>query len=408
MNLNLKFVFSVLLFLGLVVPNSKSQTVQSDADKLNLSDLGRKIENSVSFNTTYSNYEKIRDTIGQKISVTATALIINGETLEPEEISTRGQSSLHYRRKSYSFSLKSQASFRHGERTELFKKFYLLSLSMDRNYCTNRLAFEMMETAKLFHLFYSFCDLRINDKSEGIYMVVERPEDWAMKMKNSPLLIRRGYNTTIDKIMTAEKTKRDITKKYKGYFRQIYGSLNKYDGEELYKTLSNWLDMDVYMKWLAFNFFVRNGDYTDEVYFFVDPATDKFSIIPWDYDDLFSQAPHEGNVESRKVLGDRLFFSTEDPLDKKIVTDQFLYKKYLIQFEELMNQLSTDVLKRAFENIYAELYPYYSDNEIISNSRYDRYKNDNLIKLKSDMLTLYDQLIIYRDYYLKYLGSQNK
>jgi spore coat protein H len=162
------------------------------------------------------------------------------------------------------------------------------------------------------------------------------------------------------------------------------------------------------MKWLAFNFFVRNGDYTDEVYFFVDPATDKFSIIPWDYDDLFSQAPHEGNVESRKVLGDRLFFSTEDPLDKKIVTDQFLYKKYLIQFEELMNQLSTDVLKRAFENIYAELYPYYSDNEIISNSRYDRYKNDNLIKLKSDMLTLYDQLIIYRDYYLKYLGSQNK
>jgi len=408
MNINLKFVFSLLLFSLLVILNSKSQPGQSNNDKLNLTDLGRKIENSISFNTSYSNYEKIKDTIGKKISVKATSLIINGNALEPEEINTRGQSSLYYRRKSFSFSLKSEAPFRHGERTESFKKFYLLSLSMDKNYCSNRLAFEMMEASKLFHLFYSFCNLRINGKSEGICMVVERPEDWAMKMKNSPLLIRRGYNTTIDKIITDEKTVGGKAKRDRDDFREIYRSLNKYEGEEIYKTLSNRLDMDVYMKWLAFNFFVRNGDYTDEVYFFVDPAIDKFSIIPWDYDDLFSMAPHEGIVESRKVLGEKLFYSAEDPLDKKIVTDPYLYQKYLIQFEELMNQLSVDVLKRAFENTYAELYPYYSDNEIISNSRYDRYKNADLIKLKSDLLSLYEQLLVYRDYYLKHIGGENK
>lgn len=408
MNINLKFVFSLLLFSLLVILNSKSQPGQSNNDKLNLTDLGRKIENSISFNTSYSNYEKIKDTIGKKISVKATSLIINGNALEPEEINTRGQSSLYYRRKSFSFSLKSEAPFRHGERTESFKKFYLLSLSMDKNYCSNRLAFEMMEASRLFHLFYSFCDLRINGKSEGICMVVEHPEDWAMKMKNSPLLIRRGYNTTIDKIITDEKTVGGKAKRDRDDFREIYRSLNKYEGEEIYKTLSNRLDMDVYMKWLAFNFFVRNGDYTDEVYFFVDPAIDKFSIIPWDYDDLFSLAPHEGIVESRKVLGEKLFYSAEDPLDKKIVTDPYLYQKYLIQFEELMNQLSVDVLKRAFENTYAELYPYYSDNEIISNSRYDRYKNADLIKLKSDLLSLYEQLLVYRDYYLKHIGGENK
>jgi spore coat protein H len=407
MNLNLKFVFSVLLFSPLVISNSNSQPVQSNDDKLNLTDLGRKIENSISFNITNSNYENIKATTGQKISVKATALIINGDTLDPEEINTRGQSTLYFRRKSYSFSLKSEASFRHGERTESFKKFFVLSLSMDKNYSSNRLAFEMMESSQFFDLFYSFCELRINGQSEGICMVIERPEDWAMKKKDSPLLIRRGYNNNIDKIKTGKKTDRDEDKKYKSYFRQIYRSLNKYEGEELYKTLSNWLDMDVYMKWLAFNFFVRNGDYTDEVYFFVDPGTNKFSIIPWDYDDLFSAAPHEGNVESRKLLGDKLFFSTEDLLDKKIVTDPYLYKIYLIQFGELMNQLSTDVLKRVFENTYAELYPYYSNNEIISKSRYDLYKDANLINLKSDMLSLYLHLIIYRDIYLKYLGSKN-
>ena len=408
MNLNLKFVFSVLLFSLLGISNSNSQPVQSIDDELNLTDLGRKIENSVSFNTTNSNYKNIKDTTGQKISVKATTLIINGDTLDPEEINTRGQSTLYFRRKSYSFSLKSEASFRHGERTESLKKFFVLSLSMDKNYCSNRLAFEMMEASQFFDLFYSFCELRINGQSEGICMVIERPEDWAMKKKDSPLLIRRGYNNTIDKIKTGKKTERGEAKKYRSYFRQIYRSLNKYEGEELYKTLSNWLDMDVYMKWLAFNFFVRNGDYTDEVYFFVDPGTMKFSIIPWDYDDLFSATPHEGNVESRKLLGDKLFFSTEDLLDKKIVTDPYLYKIYLIQFGELMNQLSTDVLKRVFENTYADLYPYYSNNEIISKSGYDLYKDANLINLKSDMSTLYEQLIIYRNIYLKYLGSKNK
>jgi spore coat protein H len=389
--------------LLLVISNSTGQSVQSNDDKPNLTDLGRKIENRVSFTTSNSTYEKIQATGGQKIRVKATILIINGDTLEPEEISTRGQTSLYYRRKSYNISLKSEALFRHGKRTESLKKFFVISLSMDKNYSSNRLAFEMMETAQLFHLFYSYCELRINGQSEGICMVTERPEDWALKKKNSPLLIRRGYNSSIKKIKTGTNNESDKAKNYKSYFRQIYRSLNKYKGEELYKTLSDWLDMKVYMKWLAFNFFVRNGDYTDEVYFFIDPGTNKFSIIPWDYDDLFSVAPHEGYAESRKFLGDKLFFSTEDLLDKKIVTDPYLYKIYLIQLGELMNQLSSDVLKRVFENTYAELYPYYSDNEIISKSQYDLYKDDNLIKLKSDLLSVYEQLIIYRNYYLKYL-----
>lgn len=402
MNLNFKFFF-FLLFPFLVISNSNSQPVQFNDDKLNLTDLGKKIENSVSFNTTLYNYKRIRDTTGQKIRVKAISLIINGKTLDPEEMNTRGQSSLYYKRKSYSFSLKSEALFRHGERTESLKKFYAISLSMDKNYSRNRLAFEMMEAAQLFHLFYSFCELRINGQSEGIYMVIERPEDWAIKKKDSPLIIRRGYNNTIKNIKTNNNIERGKAKKYKGYFGQIYRSLNKYEGEKLYRTLSNWLDMDVYMKWLAFNFFVRNSDYTDEVYFFIDPGTSKFSIIPWDYDDLFAVAPHEGNIESRKFIGDKLFFSIEDRLDKKIVADPYLYKIYLIQLKELMDQLSNDVLKRVFENTYAELYPYYSDNEIISKSQYDLYKDDNLIKLKSDLLSVYEQLIIYRNYYLKYL-----
>ncbi len=56
-------------------------------------------------------------------------------------------------------------------------------------------------------------------------------------------------------------------------------------------------------------------------------------------------------LKAGRLLGDKLFFSTEDLLDKKIVTDPYLYKTYLIQFRELLEQLSSDLLKRIFENI---------------------------------------------------------
>ena len=408
MNLNLKLFFSVSLFSTILISNSICQLVQTSDDTLKLNDSERGIENSISFNTIYSNYEKVHAITGEKISVKATMLIINGDTLDPVAISTRGQSSLSFRRKSFTFDLKAKASFRHGDRTESFKKFYLISLSMDRNYSSNRLAFEMMEDIRLFPLFYSFCELRINGQSEGIYMIVERPEDWAMKMKKSPLLIRRGYNHAIDKIKTSIAVTGEEAKQDRENFNLIYKSLNKYNGEELYKILSDLLDMDTYLKWIAFNFFVKNGDYTDEVFFYVDKSINKFNIIPWDYDDLFAAAPHEGNILNKKLRADKMFFSTEDLLDKKIVSDPYLYRQYLLQLRELLSQLSSDVLKRDFENTYAELYPYYSNKEIISKSDYDLYAGATLPKLREELSTLYIKLSIYRDVYLKDIDSRIK
>jgi spore coat protein H len=392
-------------YIGAIAASAKALESTQNYFELNLTDSGRKIENSISLFTYESNYEAIKATSGEKVNVKAKALIINEDSIDAEKISTRGQSTLYYRRKSFSFDLKSKAVFRHGERTESLKKFFALSLSMDRNYSNNRIAFEMMEISKLFSLFYSFCELRINDQSEGIYLVVERPEDWAMKKKDSPLLIRRGYNHNIDKIVTDKIIEKDKIKEYCGNYKQIYRDLNKYEGELLYKNLSNCFDIDLYMRWLAFNFFVRNGDYTDEVYFYFDPGIKKFSLIPWDYDDLFSLTPHEGNFEISKIPGDRLIFSAEDLLDKKIASDPYLYQIYLIQLRELLDHLSPAVLKRIIENTYSELCPFYSNNEIINMSGCDAYKNASFERLKNDMFSIFSQLIISRDTYLNNLRN---
>jgi len=162
MNLKFKFLISLLFFPPLISSYSNNQSKNSKDDELNLIDKGKKIENSISFFTPESNFESLKGTNGEKIAVKIATLIINGDTLNPEEINTRGGSTLLFKRKSFSFILKSDASFRHGERTESFKKFFVLSLSMDRNYCNNRLAFEMMESIQHFDLFYYFFEMGIN------------------------------------------------------------------------------------------------------------------------------------------------------------------------------------------------------------------------------------------------------
>lgn len=202
------------------------------------------------------------------------------------------------------------------------------------------------------------------------------------------------------------KIEKSEVKKYCYYYNQIYRCLDKYKGEALYKSLSAWLDLGFYMKWLAFNYLVRNGDYTDEAYFYYDPGINKFSIIPWDYDDLFLSAPHEGNIENKKLLGDKFIFSAEDLLDAKIASDTYLHSVYIIQFSEVLNQLSTGVLKKVFESTYAELYPYYSTNEIISMSEYDAYKYANFERLQNDMFALYNQLRFSRDFFMENLRKK--
>jgi len=405
--LKLKFVLAAFCSIPLIASGSDIFLPDTGNVVLNLTDKGNTIENSISFSISETDYANLKVKDGVKIAIEDSKTIINGDTLLSEEINTRGGSTLLFRRKSYSFTLTSEASFRHGKKKEHFRKFYALSLSMDKNYCSNRLAFELMEKVSLFSLFYSFSELHINGKSEGICMVIERPEDWAMKKINSPLIIRRGYNHSIDKMESGKIHEKPESVSYSKYFNLIYKSLKKYQGEELYKTLSQWIDLENYMKWLAFNFLVRNGDYTDEVFLYIDPKAEKFKIIPWDYDDLFLPAPHEGTNESRKVLGDKMIFSSEDQLDIKIATDPYLYQIYLTQMKELLEQLQPETLKEVFENSYAELYPYYSDYEIISMSQYDSHKETNISRLENDMRSLFDQLILMYRYYLNYLRTLN-
>lgn len=83
---------AVLFAVFLLQPYSSvsGQAIQY-GEELNLTDRGLSIGNIISIYTSKSGYESIKGTGGSKVSIRATSVIVNSDTLSSEKINTRGR-----------------------------------------------------------------------------------------------------------------------------------------------------------------------------------------------------------------------------------------------------------------------------------------------------------------------------
>jgi hypothetical protein len=303
----------------------------------------------------------------------------------------RGQSALNYNRKSFSMKVMPEILLQTNDMEERsFEKFKLLSLVFDYTYIENRFGHLMLNEVGLWPLHSFFTQVFINNTHKGLYLFVENPEEHFFNMKNAEAVIRRYYRGQIS------KTELNYTKNprqesyYQNKFFEIYKLLNQYSGQQLYNELSKRMNIDYYMRKMAIDMILENGDTTDEVFFCAIPREDNiyFEILPWDYDDLFSNRPHEigrpwavGDVFGERVydniddveseLQGRLIFSVEDDIDYIIAKDDYLYSKYIVQLKYVLSKLSDWRIDAIFSSLYTELYPYYEISEVIEQSQYD-------------------------------------
>ncbi len=294
-------------------------------------------------------FKDIQNSAGEKLNLKEVQLSFNGKALPVESGHLRGNTPLYLKRKSFNFSLEHKATFL----SEEMKHFYLISLSMDRNYYRNRLAFDLMHQLGFFGLFYTYTQVSINDQSQGIHLLVQRPQDHAFHELHAPVIIRRGYDDRIKKYKAHKHVPKDTVKLYLKQFRNIGKVSRKYEGDAMRSELQKLMDVPMYMHWMAFNYLVSNGDYTDEVYFYAqkEKSPKTLGIIPWDYDDIFKLAPHEGKETRDARLGDQLIFSSEEALDLNIAEDETLYQVYTEEFLHVLDQLPDDMIYQTFEKI---------------------------------------------------------
>ncbi|HEX6890938.1 MAG TPA: CotH kinase family protein [Chryseolinea sp.] len=389
MSPNLPVILSGLIFTMLITPaaTGASASIHPDKDSLKLKSSD-KPHLVMELEMPSKLYAKIIAARGQELELENTIIKFNGDTVALNDAHLHGQTTLYYERKSYSVDAKKKIKLCKG--CKGLGAFYLVSLSMDRNYYHNRLSFDLLNTLGLFNLQYAYTEVKINGKSQGIYLILQRPQDWALKDQESPYIVRRGAEHLVDRERFQKDLDKTSKKKYHDQFMSIYKMINQYSGEDLHSKLNEVMHLDDYMRWLAFNFIIKCGDYSDELYFYVDPQSKRLKIIPWDYDDIFMLHPHEGIKERNlKLDPSSLIFSSEDKLDVKIATDSYLYDQYLKHFSAVVEELSMARIEKVLTTIYSDLSPLYESKPILEAASKDGYQTSEAI-LRGELNTVYD------------------
>jgi len=387
---------AVFLLAGITAFSAGSSAPPSDS--LRFAKSEQKF-NIVELEMTAQLYKRVQTVKGIKLDLKNTALKFNGDAVTLKDLHLHGNTTLNFERKS--FSVDAEQKVKICEKgCKPMDAFYLISLSMDKNYFHNRLCFDLLKDLDLFHLDYAYAEVRINGNSQGIYLMVQRPQDWSKKEAGSPFILRRGIDHAIVKEKAGKEVDKEAVKEYRHQFATIYKVIYQLSGDALYEKLNELMDIDQYMRWLALNYIVKNGDYSDELYFYIHPETKRFQIIPWDYDDVFKPEPHEGMATWRaKMNPASLIFSSEDVLDVQIAHDPVLYAKYRAHLADVMNALTEKKVESVLNKLYRDLSALYEADGVLETVKMDGYTT-SIAKLQAELETV-DQYFSYMRTFLK-------
>lgn len=350
---------------------------------------------------TKNQYSDLQKTNTDKIVLAAPVMLVNHDTAVVKEIHARGNNSLKYKRKSLSVELDKAIEFHKGNSIIQLKKFNLLNLSMDKHLWHNRWSNINLHSIDLFPLFNSYCTVWINDQPQGIYLLVEKPQQARNKM-NSPYMLRRGPGHTIQDEYFDEDDK-EAAKKYRKQFQAIYSNIHSRQGEALAVQLQKILNLDAYYRFLAFNYLIMNGDYADEVFFYITPQYNWFEVIPWDYDDILRYMPHEGRTARNQQYADKKIFSLEESLDRAIAGNETLYLQYEKTLKSLLHTLDSVSMTQSAHLVIEELEKISSDKITAHSTLFMDKEPFKMEEAKSDILHSLDLIIKRRKWILSEL-----
>lgn len=375
-------LFLLLIILSFLPGCTKDDSVEFDPEK-----------EVFNFIVTDSQRAYINASRGEQYEITdpLPELQFAGEVYTINRFEIRGDNTLNFTRKGFGVNMDSKITLRNpDEQTERkFEEFKLLALVFDYTYIENSIAVGLFKEVNLWPVYDFFTEVRLNDRTQGLYHFIEDPFEYFIEQKNSLFVVRRGYNNVIKACSVSPGNQQNLDG-YIARFKRIYSILPSYSGRQMYDTLSSYIDMEQYFTKLSIDMLVKNGDYTDEVIFYTKIKNGKevLGVFPWDYDDIFSDQPHEigrawatgtvfGHREYNNMddviadVGSKLLYSIEEDLDYKIAKDSFLYQEYLKTLRSVIEKIDPSAIDRVFDYTNEHIGAFYDNDSIIEQSKYD-------------------------------------
>lgn len=332
----------------------------------------------------------------------------HNSVLQLEEMETRGQGSISYKRRN--FGLKLPQTIQLGRIDS--KKINLLSMSADPGYISTRLG---LMTAELLEIGLAqpteYAEVFINGYTNGLYTVVEKPKS---TLEHSPYVVRRGYKSRFitEEAEASLKLSRTQVQQIEAVAASIYTDVSSKQGPDLFASLKQKMDIEAYMRWMAMNSLYMNGDFPDEIFFYVDADLYRqgkifFRVMPWDFDDLFKEM-HKvltNSTEAAKPENkDSILYSYEDRLDRSFSpSNVYMYEQFKNTARKVIgSKLTPDVTDGLLMQIRNDLSQYAGNNGILQMGSQDSGRKGVPYTTKeiSDLLTKRKKQIEQRRAYL--------
>lgn len=288
----------------------------------------------------------------------------NGADAVSAKLEFRGQTCESARRPCLGLELKDRAKLGSVKG----KKFNLNSMIGDKGYINNKIGFGLIDKLGLIAIPNEYVEVSMRDAANtrrfpmGLYLIMSKPSEFAVKELGAEFLARKRYKYVESKTVGNQGSV--SVADYEKSINEVYRATAAQDwkGQELLSNLEQVLDLDSYLRWLALNSLLRNGDYSDEL-FLVGASKNGapyFKILPWDYDDLFGSIHHIPfyTTSCRKFKWAPIH-NCESPLDRALVSDKVAYKKLLQVFQKtLLYDLPKSLTDAHLDAVAYELYPY--------------------------------------------------
>ncbi len=350
------------------------------------------------FVVTEAQRQQINESRGERYEVTdpVPELLFAGDTYTIDRFEIRGDNTVNFARKGFGVNMDRKISLRNPMEQEerKYEEFKLLAMVYDYTYIENSTAAGLFREAGLWPVYSFFTEVKLNGHTQGLYNFIEDPVEYFIEQKQATFVVRRGY----DHVVKAFFMNPDFWQNEEEYYNRldrIYSILPGYSGRQMYDSLSAYIDMAQYFTKLSIDLLIKNGDYTDEIFFYSTIRDDRevLGVFPWDYDDIFADQPHEigndwgpgtvfGPREYYSVddvvadVGSKLLYSIEDDLDYKIAKDSLIYQEYLKTLRTVMEKIDLTAIDRVFDYTYDHIGPFYSNDSIVEQSRYDVDETD--------------------------------
>lgn len=295
------------------------------------------------------------------------------------KVQSRGQSSLKkFPRKN--LEAKPLGETKKIDAASVKSKEMILSASPEDVLVTkNMLVYRLYKAFDIPTMETEYAELVINDESQGLYMVSKSPAEHLLD-QDADIVYRRRYNDFMELKKADKKLSETQVEEYKNHIDGIYKDLKKLKGQALVDSLSAKMNLDGYLKWLALNYIVRNGDFLDEVFFFGKKNADGkiyYDIFPWDLDDTFAEKMHMQGIPltlnngAKKRSQRQMLFGFESRLDQAVSEDPVLLNKYFQTLDQVTAQLDDAKLDQIFNKVAKKLSPYLLDEDILKNGAFD-------------------------------------